>query len=431
MYSKSPMLLFIALFLGLPNIAATQVSELLFLELSSALLSPVGAGARAAGQGFAFIGVADDATAASHNPGGLTQLERPEMSVVGSYFLSSEQTDGASLDFISVVFPPFKLLNRKIVASLQVQRTFQLRDSLDLMTLPETNLKDARLIYERDGDLFSISPAIAIQITRSFSVGVTFNIWPDLFDNGWTTDITLEAGDQRVKSTSDVSYEAFNITAGFLWKITSRFTLGGVFSNPYTATLTRHSESERTGEPKRSIRENLDLDLPLSYGLGLSARVSDLLTLSFDILWVHWSDFRLQDVPSSFFIPELPTDSGGTRDVVVVPEFRMASRGDTTSIRIGMEYLWLPPNNLIIPLRAGVFYDPEPAFDGIHDFFGFGLGAGIAIGRYLLDVAYTFRTGTRTQLVVADEDRADEDRVNQITTTVYEHNFIFSMIVHF
>ena len=46
--------------------------------------SPVGSGARAAGKSFAFIAVADDATAASHNPGGLVQLERPEMSVVGS-----------------------------------------------------------------------------------------------------------------------------------------------------------------------------------------------------------------------------------------------------------------------------------------------------------------------------------------------------------
>ena len=35
--------------------------------------APVGSGARAAGKGFAFIAVADDATAASHNPAGLVQ----------------------------------------------------------------------------------------------------------------------------------------------------------------------------------------------------------------------------------------------------------------------------------------------------------------------------------------------------------------------
>ena len=41
-----------------------------------------GAGARAAGMGGAFIGVADDATAIVWNPAGLTQLHHPEASVV-------------------------------------------------------------------------------------------------------------------------------------------------------------------------------------------------------------------------------------------------------------------------------------------------------------------------------------------------------------
>ena len=51
------------------------------LEINSAP-SPVGSGARALGMGGAFIAIADDATAASWNPGGLTQLERPELSLV-------------------------------------------------------------------------------------------------------------------------------------------------------------------------------------------------------------------------------------------------------------------------------------------------------------------------------------------------------------
>ncbi len=45
---------------------------------------PVGSGARALGQS-AFIAVADDATAASWNPAGLINLERPEASFVGAW----------------------------------------------------------------------------------------------------------------------------------------------------------------------------------------------------------------------------------------------------------------------------------------------------------------------------------------------------------
>jgi len=48
--------------------------------------NPVGPGAKAMGMGGAFISVADDATAASWNPGGLLQVLRPELSLVGSWF---------------------------------------------------------------------------------------------------------------------------------------------------------------------------------------------------------------------------------------------------------------------------------------------------------------------------------------------------------
>ncbi len=48
--------------------------------------NPVGSGARALGMAGAFIAIADDATAASWNPGGLAELERPEVAVVGAAF---------------------------------------------------------------------------------------------------------------------------------------------------------------------------------------------------------------------------------------------------------------------------------------------------------------------------------------------------------
>ncbi len=48
--------------------------------------NPVGSGARAIGMGGAFIAVADDATAVSWNPGGLIQMDHPEISCVGALF---------------------------------------------------------------------------------------------------------------------------------------------------------------------------------------------------------------------------------------------------------------------------------------------------------------------------------------------------------
>ena len=66
------------------------------VEIPSSL-NPVGSGARALGMGGAFIAVADDATSASWNPGGLIQLETPETSVVGFFFHRSETQRNLSM----------------------------------------------------------------------------------------------------------------------------------------------------------------------------------------------------------------------------------------------------------------------------------------------------------------------------------------------
>jgi hypothetical protein len=72
---------------------------------------------------------------------------------------------------------------------------------------------------------------------------------------------------------------------------------------------------------------------------------------------------------------------------------------------------------LIIPFRAGFFYDPEPGERGTDNFFGFSLGSGISIKKFIFDLAYTFRTGT-VQGSATD-------------TTVYQHTLLGSVIYHF
>jgi len=57
-------------------------------------LNRPGSGARAAGMGNAFIAVSDDGTAASWNPAGLSQLRRPELSVVFSASRRQEELEG-------------------------------------------------------------------------------------------------------------------------------------------------------------------------------------------------------------------------------------------------------------------------------------------------------------------------------------------------
>ena len=72
---------------------------------------------------------------------------------------------------------------------------------------------------------------------------------------------------------------------------------------------------------------------------------------------------------------------------------------------------------MLVPFRAGVFYDPEPGNKGSDTFFGFSLGTGMTVKQFVLDVAYTFRTGT------GHSTAAD--------TTAYQHTVLTSLIYHF
>jgi long-subunit fatty acid transport protein len=407
--------------------------------------SPVGSGARAQGKAIAFIGVADDATAASHNPGGLVQLERPEFSIVGSYFARFERQDVSvpdtvvddqaldsfELNYLSIAYP-FQLLRRNIVVSINYQRLFELRGATDVASR-FNDIDGVQQVRSRQrGALFTISPAVAVQITPTLSVGAAFNIWPDIFGNGYTQDVDVR-GDGRVVTGNsiapftstgnireDVDFSGFNVTVGFLWTINPIFQLGGVFRSAFTGKADRQHRSSLTVQlqdgtdpvtTELSFHETLDFKLPMSYGLGLSARLSDTLTLSLDVSRTHWSQLRLEESDQDdVLLVENGAPSGKGQAV-------LDGKGDdTTSVRLGAEYLWIKPR-LVIPLRGGLFYDPEPGDGGTDHFFGFSVGSGIAWKQFIFDVAYTFRAGT------IESEATDTD--------VYQHNLLASIIYHF
>ena len=229
----------------------------------------------------------------------------------------------------------------------------------------------------------------------------------------------------RIRET--FAFQGFNVTAGFLWAVNSVFSLGGVVRTPFTARVDHTHTSSLTVTLQnaapvtsgRRFRDTLDMDLPVTYGLGLAARLSDRLTLALDVSRTHWSDFRLErSMPQDDLEVQNGAPSGKGRAV-------LNGQGDnTTSVRLGAEYLWIRPvttpwlaPRVIIPLRAGLFYDPEPGERGTDNFFGFSLGTGVGIKGFIFDLAYTFRTGT-VQSTATD-------------TTVYQHGLLSSIIYHF
>ncbi len=408
--------------------------------------NPVGSGARAMGQGGAFIAIADDATAASWNPAGLIQLEKPELSIVGAYLTRKEEfsssshpeidntgeVDDANINYFSAAYP-FHYY-RNIVVSINYQRLYEFKRSFnyrfDYSSEGVDLLQNKSL--DQDGYVGALGLAAAIEITPTLSFGATLNIWTDdlFWRNGWTENYsergvgTVGGNDVTIDTHITDKYSDFggvNANFGLLWNATKNLTLGAVIKTPFDANI-RHefsfnqttvfgSPADATVTSQQTIKEGVELRMPLSYGFGLSWRFSDAFTMDIDAYRTEWSNYILTDGQGNKFSP-IDGRPKGESDIK-----------DTTQVRIGGEYLFiLPENNIVVPVRAGFFYDPEPSHGKVNDFYGIALGSGIAYKRFIFDVAYQLRWGNNVDT---------GDLIATSTADVTQHSFLASVIYHF
>ena len=446
------------------------------LEINS---SPnvVGSGARALGMGSAFIAIADDATAASWNPGGLTQLERPEFSLVYSYKSNTEDFGSSTrrglnfdntvsfdeINYASFVYPiPRTIGGRNLVVSLNLLKQYDFDRDLDFRFNDVgaaaggiVNLA-AKYEYRQRGGLSSLSPAFGFEITDKLSMGVVMNIYDQdiLPDNEWKTRnnirqrtffnaITLPFAVNRI----DEDYRDFdghNFTIGMLYKPNERWSIGAVYHTKWSADV-KYKQSTRFMNGafigKTRTERNQEYTFPSAFGIGAAYRFpNDKLTLSFDITRREWDQFEVLD-------PDNPVRAQRRTSGVTGLNKTLSKIDPTYTVRFGGEYVFIddtkPKQNFLPSLRAGIFYDPEPAGgrrdlpygigirglsqrgDGDPDnFYGVSLGAGVLVkDRVNFDIAYIYRWG--------DNARKDTFGLFGTNADVEQHNLYVSTVVYF
>ncbi|MBI4698150.1 MAG: outer membrane protein transport protein [Nitrospirae bacterium] len=406
--------------------------------------NPVGSGARAVGMGGAFIAVADDATAASWNPAGLIQLEKPELSAVGAYFRKSEsfvsdvhheidntgKSDDYNLNYLSATYP-FKLY-RNMAVSINYQRLYDFKRSFNhrfnLSSSGLDLLQDKN--FDQNGSVGALGLAYAVQITPVLSLGATLNIWTDQLSwrNGW--DETFSEHDTGTQGGVPVTidtritdnysrFRGINANLGLLWNINNHLTIGAVVKTPFDASLRhefRYKSRSTFGTPvdtqtssQSSLIEDVKLHMPLSYGLGVAWRVSDALSFALDIYRTEWSQYVLTDAQGNEFSP---IDGRPKSD---------SDAKDTTQVRLGGEYLFIGTKT-VIPVRGGLFYDPEPSHGAVKDFYGATIGTGIGYQNMFFDMAYQLRWGRNIDT---------GNLINTSKADIDQHLFLASVIVHF
>lgn len=398
-------------------------------------------GARSLSLGGAFIGLADDATAAYTNPAGLTALSKPEFSIEGrrfeyqSSFLSAGSASGLptgngvdsvngpvfdestaivnDLSFASGVYPIGRLVLAvywhelaNFRASAQTEGAF--------FDDPDPNILDGRnrlfpTISSVRLRVRSVGGSAAYRFGDTLSVGVGVSRFDYVqnttltryFLNSKYAPAAYDAPGGRETAVGDDSDVAVNV--GLLWKPTRTFSIGAVFRQGPSFSA---QAMDALLNPDGSVRQVLlsvagKFHVPDVYGVGIAFTPLNSLTITADYDRVRYSQL--------------------TDGMVDVLNDRDRAVGyvidDGNEAHLGVQFA-RPVGIVVIAVRAGSWYDPDhkirytqdsPAsqvvlFRGGKNVFHYSGGLGIAIGEHFQidaagDFASTVKTGSVSTVV--------------------------------
>jgi hypothetical protein len=373
------------------------------MDLQGRLNIVLGSGARALGMGGAFLARADDATAASWNPAGLSYLLRPELSLAGA----RNQVDiepanevsrfhGFEPDFIAATWPI-----PSVAGSVQIsyQRVIPFSGHRTIQRATNLTTLDAA------GGLDVVALGTGWKVAPTLRVGATLNRWL----NGFHQSL-YRLGRHGTALDADFGFHGWNMNVGFIWSPIENLNIGGVAKTPFSGRV--RLEKKRTDyffEPSGTLdrvtenayaADNVRLDFPSAYGLGASWRVRSSLTVSADYAHTSWTKARIYN-----FFTIGPTPGPG--DTPPRPAFYASlpypllesPQSNTEQLRVGVEYVVIR-SRIKWPLRAGYFLDRQFFHDSggkVPVFGGVTLGTGVILGPVLMDIAYLREVGTFDQ----------------------------------
>jgi len=425
--------------------------DLLTLQGRSSVVQ--GSGARALGMGGAFLARADDATAASWNPAGLSYLRLPEVSFVysGTKSTSNETTPataeftadrrrGNGPEFLAATYP---LHIGPVPGSAQVSFQRQISFTSD-RTIDEFSpaTEDApftrRSTITSSGGFDVIALGSGWQFTNRLRIGATLNRWFNGYDQ--TLDRPVELGSTHQESHYDL--RGWNVNVGAIWTPTDTLNIGLVYKTAFKghlalSKLRRDPFPLDTGEvvvrERTADSEGLALDpyldFPAAFGFGASLRPRSAVTISLDYTRTRWSTGVIHDF---FDLPK--TGAPGVFEQLPYPTLDPSvPQEDTEQIRAGLEYVFIR-GRLKLPIRVGYLNDRQ-YFRGVSGkmivggqtinqtaaprFDGWTAGAGIILGRFLFDMAYVFEYGRYLDL----QSTAVNDKSHRVfASVIYRHS---------
>ncbi len=335
-------------------------------------------GARSLGMAGAFVGRADDATAAFANPAGLVNLYSAEISIEGrdneydtSYTsggtfpdmleTSTDSSSASNLSFASFATPVGE--NWVLAAYRHQFVDFENGFETGQIAVPFTvfDVTDGSLIADLEGQVRPTSNSSSIDIVNygfsagwrvaeNFSLGFGVSYYDLSMGTStarfFSEDDTGPAGDLVNTQVSSGSDDDIGFNLGLLWSLTETFSIGLVYRSAPEFDVTHQFATPLA--PEINWSRNYTLEAPDVYGVGFSWQPTDSFTLGLDVNRVNYSNLT-----SAMFSPlmEMPPAE-------ILSALENIGIDDGTEVRLGMEYVFLNMNNPLA-VRAGVWNDPD------------------------------------------------------------------------
>ncbi len=400
----------------------------IFFLISSGLASQnfydfKGVGARAAGMAYAFNAVADDATAISWNPAGLTQLKKPELSLIqriqleeynytdlqdNSYSYIQEGKPYYTLDYLSFVYP-LTIGDNSLVLGLSYQNqiNYKFNQSRNYSNADYEGSSKSTLTVN------SFSLSAGYSLSNVLSLGVAMNYYFSL-GNKTQWNYVYHLSDRTVyEDINEVySFSGFNVIIGTFADFSSLslpLKLALRVNTPLKlkddfATLADYHARYPTEDIYRIVKKegSETYNIPWIIGTGASYRFGDFLTLAIDYDLKPFEDaernIQMNIYDDLNYIP--PRD-----ELVDSTDLLVQSNDNLNQFRIGLEYI-LHPDFALIPLRIGWKNNPtNGANQDINGLYtdqvfasSFNAGVGYISKNFSIDLAYEYYNYTQERV---------------------------------
>ncbi len=343
-----------------------QTNERIYEQLDFRFVTP---GARAVGMGKAFVGLADDATAAESNPAGLSNLFEPEVSfeLSGTQYRHLRYTGGgrnptAHVFESQVWVPAFVSYVQPIgdaTLSFYRQALQKFRDEFRFegreIPVAGRRLFEDGAYGKMDVGVVNYGAGLSYVFSQYLSLGGSFRITHVDLESRARSGF-IEAQDLDKGTDTDDAATTWTGTVGILLKATPRVAVGATYHGPASVLLETTFDGRfawYTGEYPDNFRnrtgetDEVEYVLPSRFAVGASWRLVDEFVLVFDMQRVNYSE----RVTEKFLIVDFQN-----------PVDRLSRNNfyfdDVTELHGGLEYRWIT-RPTVIGLRLGFFTDPD------------------------------------------------------------------------